>query len=168
MRQRTALLVLVAGLLSAGCLSGFHHPLGPPEDGFIEPLLPGRWSCASSDDPKPSELTVIDFDGKQYYLEASGGGDSDRGRYRAHATRVGGSPFLSVHEIGRDEEEWQFLEYDVRQTDRLTLRYVDPDAFEDVIDDATAVTERLAEQLHVPGVVGDLLSCTRVADGEAE
>lgn len=168
MRQRTALLVLVAGLLSAGCLSGFHHPLGPPEGGFIEPPLPGRWSCASSDDPKPSELTVIDFDGKQYYLETSGGGDSDRGRYRAHATRVGGSPFLSVREIGRDEEEWQFLEYDVRQTDRLTLRYVDPDAFEDVIDDATAVRERLEEQLHVPGVVGDLLSCTRVADGEAE
>ena len=158
-----SLAVLAAVVGSVGCLSGFRHPLGPPEEGFIEPPLLGQWSCTASDDPSVSGLAILDFDGKQYYLESSAEGESERGRFRAHATRVGGTPFLSVREIGRDEDEWQFLEYDARQTDRLTFRDVDPNHFEDVVDDAPAVRERLAEQLHAPEVLGDWLSCTRVA-----
>jgi hypothetical protein len=43
MRLRKASgIVIVSCVALSGCLSGFRHPLGPANEGFIEPQLLGR------------------------------------------------------------------------------------------------------------------------------
>lgn len=162
MRRWTAVLAIVSGVVSSACLTGFRHPLGPADDGFVEEQLRGTWSCASADDPAPVRLTIVDFDGKQYYLESTEKGKSHPDRYRGHSTRVEGVPFLSVREIGGDHDgEWSVMEYDVAEGDHLTLRMVDPEPFEDVIDDAAAVRERLSTRLQDPEIMSGVMTCNR-------
>jgi hypothetical protein len=62
MRWPGRLLLMAALLVTGGCLTGFEHPLGEPEDGFIEPKLLGAWTCTSVDDPKGSSIRIMDFD----------------------------------------------------------------------------------------------------------
>jgi hypothetical protein len=159
-------MLVVSCLASTGCLSGFKHPLGPAAEGFIEPQLLGRWECVSPDDPSSAPITIIDFDGKQYYIQS----EFEKGEIshsRAYATRVDEVPFLNVRAIGpKPDDEWTILEYALMDADHLRFRYVDPDPFEDVIDDALGVSGRLAGHLEDPEVLKDFLSCTRAAAGE--
>jgi hypothetical protein len=159
-------LVIVTCVALSGCLSGFKHPLGPAGEGFIEPQLLGRWECVSTDDPSPGPMTILDFDGKQYYIQVESEKE-EPGRFRAYATRVEELPFLNVRAIGpKADDEWTFLQYALVDADHLSFRYVDPQPFEDVIDDALGVSGRLAGHLEDPEVVQDFLSCTRADAGE--
>lgn len=74
-------------------------------------------------------------------------------------------PFLNVRAFGpKPEDEWTFLQYALVDADYLSFRYVDPQPFEHVIDDALAVSGSLASHLEDPEVIKDFLACTR-ADG---
>jgi hypothetical protein len=42
----------------------------------------------------------------------------------------------------------------------LTLKYVEPQAFEDILDEPQAVRDRLAARLEDPEVMADFLGCT--------
>lgn len=163
MRKLTGMLAMGACLASGGCITGFAHPLGPARRGFIEPDLVGSWMCSSGEDPKPGRITFMDFDRRQYYIESEEDGKSGPERLRAFATRIEDVPFLSVREIGTDADvEWALLTYRLPDTDHLILRAVDVKPFEDVLEDAARVRERLAEHLEDPEVILDLVSCTRV------
>jgi hypothetical protein len=155
--------VIVTCLVLSGCLSGFQHPLGPAGEGFIEPQLLGQWECVSADGPSPGPITIIDFDGKQYYIQS----EFEKGEVshsRAYATRIEEVPFLNVRGIGpKPDDEWTFVQYALVDADHLVFRYVDPQPFEDVIDDALGVSGRLVGSLENPEVVQDFLSCTRAA-----
>ena len=69
---------------------------------------------------------------------------------------------MSALELGKKDDEWVCLAYAQSDADHLSLRAVDATPFEDVLDDAPSVKQRLAEQMQDPEVVVDLLSCTRV------
>lgn len=171
MRRGAVLLAIASGIVASGCLAAFRHPLGPPEDGFVERGLIGRWTCAAADDPGPLGLTIVDFDGRQYYVEAYQGAKPEPDRYRGHSTRLEGAAFLSLRDLGADgKDEWSVMLYDLPGPDRLTLRMVDPDPFEDVMDDADRVRERLATRLDDAEVFADAaVTCSRApaADGNA-
>jgi hypothetical protein len=110
-------------------------------------------------------MTILDFDGKQYYIQLESEKD-EPGRFRAYATRVEEVPFLNVRAIGpKPEDEWTFLQYAQVDADHVSFRYVDPQPFEDAIDDAVGVSGRLAGHLEDPEVVQDFLSCTRAEAG---
>jgi hypothetical protein len=166
LRKGTSLVMAVSCLVSSGCLSGFQHPLGPVGEAFIEPDLLGRWECVAPDDPSSGTITIIDFDGKQYYIQS----EFEKGEVshsRAHATRVEEVPFLNVRAIGpKPEDEWTILQYALVDADHLSFRYVDPQPFEHVIDDALGVSGSLASHLEDPEVIKDLLSCTRSEDSK--
>ena len=163
MRGLTALLVMAACVGSSGCITGFPHPLGPAREGFIEPDLVGTWTCQSAEGSKPGQVTFTDFDRRQYLVESVEDGKSAPKRLRAFATRIDEVPFLSVRDIGSDPDaEWTFLTYRLPDSGHLILRAVDPDPFEDVLEDAASVRERLAQHLEDPEVFLDLVSCTRV------
>lgn len=160
MRRKARVLLLVGTcVISTACITGFEHPLGSVEEAFIEPNLLGSWTCASADEPTPSVLKIMDFDGKQYYIESPEG---DPSHFRALGHRIEDVPFLSVRELGKDkDDEWVFLQYALSGTDHLSLRGVDATSFEDVLDDPPSVKQRLAEQMQDPEIVVSLLSCTR-------
>jgi hypothetical protein len=162
MRRKARVLLMVATcVIPTACITGFKHPLGSVEDAFVEPNLIGNWACSAADDPTPSVLKIMDFDGKQYYIE-SPGDQGNASHSRALATRIEDVTFLSVRELGTKDEDWTFLEYALSDADHLSLRVVDTTPFEDVIDDAPSVKQRLAEQMQDPEIVVSLLSCTRV------
>ena len=161
MRGRLPVLALAACLFCTGCLSGFRHPLGSTRESYIDKLLLGTWVCRSSDDPQPIDLTFVDFDGRQYLLQLDDH-KSEHYSNRVLATRVEGSTFLSLRAVApKAEDEWSILEYSFADASHLALKLVDPQQFEDVIDDAKAVRDRLAERLDDPEVIEGLLSCTR-------
>ena len=167
MRKRSGVLLMAACVITSGCITGFKHPLGPPEEGFIEPRLLGTWACTSTDDPKPSLITFIDFDGKQYYIQSAGDGEGDPSHSRAFATRIEDVPFLNVRDLGpKAENDWTFIAYAVPDADHLRLRLVDPQPFEDVVDDPPSVKQRLANQLQDPELLLDWVSCTRPEVGK--
>ena len=66
-----------------------------------------------------------------------------------------------MHELGTEAKEWIFFQYRVSDDNRLTMRLVDPSAFEDVIDDAASVRQRLAERLQDPELFANEVTCTR-------
>jgi len=166
LRKATSLVVVASCVILSGCLSGFRHPLGPADEGFIEPGLLGRWECASTDDPSPGPITILDFDGQQYYIQSELEKD-ESGHFRAYATRIEGVPFLNVRAIGpKPDDEWTFLAYDLVDADHLSFRFVDPQPFEDVIDDGPSVSARVGSLLQDPEVLHDYLSCTRTEAGK--
>src|SRR5258708_23709767 len=145
MQLRTRLLLMVVLVIPGACITGFKHPIGAGEDGFIESKLLGTWECSSVDDPTPILITLMDFDGKQYYIQSSGGGSSEPSHSRAFATRIDDVAFLSACELRLDrDDEWTFLEYALSDADHLRFRLVDPARFEDVVDDQPSVSQRLA------------------------
>jgi hypothetical protein len=159
--KATNLTIVASCVTLTACLSGFRHPLGPADEGFIEPELLGRWECVSADDPAPGPITILDFDGKQYLIQSELE-KGEVGHFRAYATRVEGTPFLNLRAVGpKPEDEWTLLEYVLTDADHLSFRLVDPQPFEDVIDDGPGVTARLGSHLQDPEVLQDLLSCTR-------
>ena len=161
MRRIARVLLLVATcLIPTACITGFKQPLGSVEEAFIEPNLLGNWTCSSADDPTPDALKIMDFDGKQYYIE-SADGTGDPAHLRALGHRIEDATFLSLGEVGKKNDEWVILAYALADTDHLSFRVVDATAFEDVIDDAPSVKQRLAEQMQDPEIVVNLLSCTR-------
>jgi len=161
MRGGSAVVALVVGLVCSGCLSGFPHPLGSVRQSFIDKPLLGTWVCRSNDDPKPIDLAFVDFDGRQYLLE-SDDRKGERFSHRVIGTRLEQATFLSSRPVApRAEDEWTLLRYTFTDADHLTLGLVEPEPFEDVLDDAVAVRERLTERLDDPEVIRDLVSCTR-------
>jgi hypothetical protein len=157
---------MAIALVPCACITGFKHPLGAVEEGFIESMLLGTWRCSSTDDPTPFLITFMDFDGKQYYLLSSDGGSSEPSHLRGVATRIEDVAFLSVRALDSDGDgEWMVLEYALSDADHLTFRLVDSAPFEDIVDDPPSVRERLAWHLQYPETFVDLLSCARQRPG---
>jgi len=161
MRGKARVLLLAATcVIPTACITGFRHPLGSIEEAFVEPNLVGSWACSSEDDPTPSALKIVDFDGKQYYVE-SADGKGEPARLRGLGHRIEDIAFLSIGDLGKKDDEWVFLAYALSDADHLSFRVVDATPFEDVVDDPASVKQRLAEQMQDPEVVVSLLSCTR-------
>jgi hypothetical protein len=160
-RQARVLLMMATCVIPTACITGFEHPLASVEEAFIEPNLLGDWTCSAADDPTPSVLKIRDFDGKQYYIE-SPGTEGDPSHLRALGSRIEDVAFLSVSELGSKDETWTFLEYALSDADHLSLRVVDTTPFENVINDAPSVKQRLAEQMKDPEIIVSSLSCARV------
>jgi hypothetical protein len=97
----------------------------------------------------------------QYYMQSSGGGNTETGHSRALATRIEDATFLSIRDLGSDRDDWTFLEYALSDNDHLRLRLVDPDRFEDVLEDVPSIRQRVAEQLQDPELFVGSLSCSR-------
>ena len=159
-------MVAVAVLSTTGCLSGFKHPLGPPSEGFIDKALLGSWQCRGTDDSATVDflldLTFVDFDGWQYLLQ-SDDHTSVPESVQVIATRVGGATFLSLRGVApKSEDEWAVVRYSFVDSSHLSLGWVDPDDFEDVIDDRQAVRDRLATRLDDPKLVDELGPCQRL------
>src|SRR5258708_38100799 len=95
MRRNARVLLLVATwVIPTACITGgFKQPLGSVEEAFIEPNLLGNWACSSVDEATPSVLNIMDFDGKQYYIESSDG-KGDLTRLRALGHRIDAVAFL--------------------------------------------------------------------------
>ena len=159
-RKARGLLLVATCLIPTACITDFKHPLGPVEEAFIEPNLVGSWKCSSADDPTPNVVRIMDFDGKQYYIEFDEG-KSEPARLRGLAHRVEDAAFLSVRGLQTKDEEWNLLAYALSDSDHLEFGLVDAPSFEDVMDDPLSVKQRLAEQMHDPEVVASLLSCVR-------
>jgi hypothetical protein len=116
----------------------------------------------STDEPTPSVITILDFDGKQYYIRGADNEQGEPSHSRAFATRVEGVSFLSVRDIAEEhDDDWMFMAYVLPDADHLKLRLVNPNQFEDLVDDAPGVRLRLATLLEDPEVILDGLSCTR-------
>jgi hypothetical protein len=161
MRGKARVLLLAATcVVPTACITGFKHPLGSVEEAFVEPNLVGNWACSSEDDPTPAALKIMDFDGKQYYIELDEG-KSDPARLRGLAHRVEDAAFLSVRGLETKEEEWNLLAYALSDSDHLEFGLVDAPSFEDVMDDPLSVKQRLAEQMRDPEIVASWLKCTR-------
>ena len=80
----------------------------------------------------------------------------------ASSAPVSSKTFLSLRPVApKAEDEWTLLQYALSGANHLSLGLVDPEPFEDVLDDAVAVRERLAERLDDPEVIREQLSCTR-------
>src|SRR5574340_193475 len=159
--RRLVIVALALCVVCAGCLSGFKHPLGSADESFIDKPLLGTWACRSDDDPQPTDLTFVDFDGRQYLLQ-SNDHKAERYSHRVVSSRVEGATFLSLRSVAPEaEDEWTVLRYSFSDANQLSLSLVNPDKFEDVIDDPEAVRDRLAARLDDPEVVQGLLSCTR-------
>jgi hypothetical protein len=142
------------------------HHIGPSTESFIEAPLLGAWTCSSPDDEGPVELTFLDFDGMQYYVRSEDE-KSDPQSHRAVATRLGESSFLSLRVIGpKPEDEWTVLRYTVSSDGRLEFKYVDPQVFEDVLDDSPAIRDRLVERLEDPEALHAVMECARHAPVE--
>ncbi len=162
-RQGRTALVSIAGLVlaTAGCLTGFNAPLGPASESFIEKPLLGDWTCRGTDDPDPVDLTFTNFDDRQYLLQ-SNDHKSDPYSHRVIATRVQDATFLSVRAVApKEEDEWTVLQYSFGDPSILSLSAVAASSFEDVQDDPQAVRDRLAEHLHDPDVIHELMTCSR-------
>ncbi len=160
-RRSGRLLLLAACVATSGCITGFKHPLGPASRGYIDDRLLGVWSCVAADDPGQLELSLVKFDSRQYYVRIADS-KSEPSDGRAFATRLEETDFLNLHQIGpKADGEWTFLQYSVSEGGQLTMKYVDPQPFEDILDDPQAVRDRLASRLDDPEVVGDGLACAR-------
>jgi hypothetical protein len=163
MRGRLMALTVAALTLSTtGCLSGFKYPLGPVSEGFIDKALLGAWVCHSADDTVSTDLTFVDFDGWQYLVQ-SDDHKSSPCSHRAIGTRLDdGATFVSLRALAPNaEEDWSVLTYSFSDANHFSLGLVDPDPFEDIIDDRQAVRERLAAHLQDSEVLHELLSCTQ-------
>jgi hypothetical protein len=159
--RRFVIAALAVGVVCTGCLSGFKNPLGSAEESFIDQPLLGTWVCRSDDDPQPTDLTFVDFDGRQYLLQ-SDDHKAERYSHRVVGSRIEGATFLSLRPVApKAEDEWTVLRYSFSDANHLSLRLVDPEPFEDVLDDAVAVRLRLADRLDDPDVIGDLFACAR-------
>jgi hypothetical protein len=143
-----------------GCYE-FRQPLGPVDEAFIDSRLVGAWSCVSPEEARPLVLTIMDFDGKQYYMHFADDQEKQE-HWRAHATRVGDRVFLSVITIEgeRSEPDWTFLEYTLAESG-LRLRIVYPRPFEDVREDPQQVRDLLEQHLDDPEVFVDGFACTK-------
>jgi hypothetical protein len=107
------------------------------------------------------DLTFTNFDGWQYLLQ-SNDHKSEPYSHRVIATRVQDVTFLSVRAVApKEEDEWTVLQYSFGNPHKLALGLVDPNSFEDVRDDRQAVRDRLADRLHDPDVIHELLTCSR-------
>jgi hypothetical protein len=152
--------MLTACVATSGCISGFKHPLSPPAQAYIDNRLIGSWSCVTEDE-KPLGLSFAKFDSRQYYLRIADP-TSTPDDARAFATRLEERDFLNVHSIGpKASDEWNLSQYSFTESGQLKLKYVDPEPFEDVLDDPQAVRDRLVSRLEDPEVVQDFVTCTR-------
>src|SRR4029450_5714307 len=125
-------------LVAAGCITGFRDPLASVAQAHIDERLLGPWACVSTSDQSPGDLTFLKFDSSQYYLRMADK-ESQPQDLRAIATRLEDSSFLSTRVIGpKPDDEWSILEYRFSDTTHLTLKYVDPQAFEDILDEPDA------------------------------
>ena len=118
MRRKARVLLMVATcVIPTACLTGFKQPLGSVEEAFLEPGILGTWACSSVDDSKPSVLDIMDFDGKQYYIESSDG-KGDPTHLRALGHRIEDVAFLSLQRAGKEGQgrEWVFLQYALPDT----------------------------------------------------
>ncbi len=104
-------------VLSVASLAGCYEsktPLGPAENGIVNPAILGTWICRSPDTDANKEdiatLRIIAFDASRYYLEWVE--DDKTTRYAAHSSSVGKALLHNVRELkkdGRGDAKWEFV-----------------------------------------------------------
>jgi hypothetical protein len=152
--------VLLATLPALGCLTEFPHPLGPIREAFIDPRLLGRWTCPGGDASEPGQLTVMDFDGRQYLVSLVGGGEKPS-QNRAYTTRINDTTFWNVQSLEpKRESNWSFVQYSFPEEGHLRLQMIQSDAFDDVATDASEVRRLVEENLENTEFFDPLLDCT--------
>jgi hypothetical protein len=161
MRWRTRVPLLAACLAASACIVGFTHPLGPASESFIAPELLGTWACTTAGDPTPALITFLDFDGRQYAMTFVEEGKDEPSQARALGTHLEDASYLSMRELGSDSTEWTLLEYQLLDESHLRFRIVDAHEFEDVLEDAASVRQRLAERRQDPDVFAGEIACAR-------
>lgn len=167
-RTRLLRVVLVAVCcLAAKCPVLFQHPLGPTSAGFIDQRLVGAWRCQDDTaDQAPGVLTILNFDGFQYYIESVAHGEAT-GHLRAYATRIDGEPFLNLQEMGVEgKRDWMIARYEIPDDLHLSLRLVDPNPFQEVIDKPRQVRKLLERRRKMPGLTINWISCVKPQEGD--
>src|SRR5215813_5365197 len=122
MVRQWRLIPFVLCVATAGCITGFTHPLGPAGQARIDERLIGVWNCISAnDDESPGDLTFLKFDASQYYVR-TGDRESPPQDLRGLATLLGESSFLSLRVIGpKPDDEWTIVRYTLTDERHLTL-----------------------------------------------
>ncbi len=150
-------LILLATLPALGCFTEFPHPLGPVREAFIEPRLLGRWTCLGDHDSKPGQLTVLDFDGRQYLVSLAGGGEKPS-QSRAYTTRINDTTFWNVQSL-EPKSNWSFVQYSFPEEGHLRLQMIQSDIFDEVRSDASEVRRLVEENLENTEFFEPLLDC---------
>jgi hypothetical protein len=157
-------LILLATLPVLACFTEFPNPLGPVREAFIDPRLLGRWTCLGTESSVPGEMTVMDFDGRQYLVSLEGGGEKPS-QNRAYTTRINDATFWNVQSLGpRRESDWSFVQYSFPEEGHLQLQMIHSDVFDDVRSDASEVRRLIEENLENAEFFEPLLDCTPVPE----
>lgn len=154
-------------LFMGGCYES-RFPLGPPEGGTIDPLLPGFWRCLQKEkESKPFVMTIIPFDERQYYSMIATEGEKPV-HYRAHSTDVKGTPILNIQEIdssaSSDKRRWIFSRYTLLRPDVLQLEIVRDDAFKGIEPSPSSVVEVVERNIQNQVFYNDFCTCVRSAE----
>jgi hypothetical protein len=154
-------LLLLAALLTACFESPL--PLGPPEQGTIDPAFIGVWTCVDPKDAKNvATITAVPFDAHQFYVEWQEEPDHVT-RYRAYATRIGAETLWNVEELDAKAGTGGFVFLRVRLgADRsLAMTLVQEDALHGLKGQPAirAIRSRVLD----PAIFGPFASCTAKA-----
>jgi hypothetical protein len=166
---RSALL-LIAGIVL--CLYGCYEsefPLGPAGSGSIDTRIPGIWKCVQGGDKenKPFLLTIMPFDGTQYYAGVETEGEK-ASHYRAFSSSIKETSLLNLQEIDANpalaDRRWIFIRYTLLKPNILQIELVKDEAFKGIDRSLAAVRKNLEEKIASPALYQDFCVCTRGGD----
>lgn len=163
---RAAALVLTLALW--GCYES-QFPLGPPEEGTIDRRLPGNWRCLQSGEGenKPFLLSIIPFDGKQYYAGLLMEGEKPV-HYRAFSASVKGMTLLNVQEINSEtvseSRRWIFVRYSLLRPNVLLVEIVKDAPFKGIDASPLSVREVVERDIRNPELYQDFCTCVKIGE----
>ena len=131
---RSAAVLLLAGVcVLAGCYET-DQEVGPRDRAKVDPRFVGDWEFRDPQATSSTTLLVRNFNDREYYLEWSDAGASQRQRASSFVAEVGGVSIAHVREITADgtlPAKHFLLRADLTADGRLTLRYLNHMFFED-------------------------------------
>jgi hypothetical protein len=127
LRRSLAAATAAGALLLAGCPFSSDQPLVDPATASIDAALLGSWTAVDPETGGTQRATWLDFDGRQLALVVVAP-DGELSAFRVVTAVVGGRGFMSVRELGSDDDSWYLVHYDMEGT-RLTQRVVEDTLF---------------------------------------
>jgi hypothetical protein len=119
---------------------------GPPADVALDAALVGEWNCKPPFDSKHGDhglLSVMRFDGQQYYVEWTEG--DKRERYRAYPVRLEGVTVVNVGgELTSPRWHWLPFRYSFPDQGKLVIQFPAERIF-DMSDEEAAIRELTAK-----------------------
>jgi hypothetical protein len=165
----------VVGILAAAIAVGqdscqtdvrisFPFPLDAPDAASIDERLVGRWDCREPDADETFVLTMLDFDGRQYYMSTPA--EDVDAVWRAYATTLQGTAVLNFALLG-EQDDWHYARYSFPGVGRLEIRMVLMAPFDAVHDSQEEVRRLLARNLENNEFYDAAIACVR-RSGEDE